>query len=231
MIILGESLISLMTADIGQLDLHINTLKISDLWKTDKDSTGPDIVQIMAILLTFILSYFIGRLYFDCQPMEGKIVENVEHHALGRPNKIYAKLYQAAHQILFFGLFGYGLGVKIVTSHLLEAERRWIDVILPGYSLVIIVISLNIIRVAHPFDINIPRRVWIQRIVVIVIMSIVPFGAMSINQGVLFSIIFGCIVMLIIFDIEGHHKVKQEKIETIEKWQSHFSLNMTPQYK
>ena len=113
MIILGESLISLMTANIGQLDLHINTIKISHLWTTHT-STGADIMEIICILLTFILSYFIGRLYYECQPTEERILANAQNHALGRSNKIYAKLYQSAHQVLFFGLFGYGVGVSLV---------------------------------------------------------------------------------------------------------------------
>lgn len=117
-------------------------------------------------------------------------------------------------------VFHFLILTEIVAKHLLEAERRWIDVLLPGYSLVIIVISLNIIRIAHPFDINIPRKVWIQRILVIFIMSMAPLCAMALSQGLIFGIVFGCVVMLVIIDIEGHHKVKQEKIEAKEKWES-----------
>ena len=235
MIILGESLISLMTADIGKLDVNIDTISVTDLWlRNNTKNTDSDLMQIALLLLVFVNSYLIGRLYYDCQPTEESILEDEQMHALGRKNKIYSKIYAAVHQVLFFGLFGYGVGIKLVTKHIMEDEHKLIDVLLPGYSLFVIVISLNVIRVIHPFDGERPKWVWVQRIFIIFVMGILPLGAfVGINQGIIFATMFVCILMLVAVDIEGHHKVKEERIsvENTRRYSSKFTFGSFGIYK
>lgn len=230
MIILGESLISLMTADIGKLDVDIDSISFTDFWiRNNTKNTDSDLMLVVLLLLVFVNSYLIGRLYYDCQPSEEAILENEEHHALGRKNKIFSKLFAAVHQVLFFGLFGYGVGIKLVTKHILEDDHKMIDVLLPGYSLFVIVISLNVIRVIHPFHGERPKWVWIQRIVVITVMGILPLIVFfDINQGFIFGFMFWCILMLVVVDIEGHHKVKEERImvENTRRYSSKFSFGI-----
>jgi len=230
MIILGESLISLMTADIGHLDVDIHTISGQDFWiRHNSKNTDSDLMQVALLLLVFVNSYLIGRLYYDCQPSEECILENEEQHALGRKNKIWAKIYSAVHQILFFGLFGYGVGIKLVTKHIQHDEHKLIDVLLPGYSLFVIVISLNIIRIIHPFHGERPKWVWIQRIVIICVMGILPLTAFfDINQGIIFGLMFWGILMLVVVDIEGHHKQKEERkmVENTRRYSSKFSFGL-----
>eukprot|EP01084_Bolivina_argentea_P076432 138520_1 len=209
MIILGESIISVMNTNLGELNLEEEFA-----WKPD--GTPPSQILIAFVLLTFILSYCIARLYFDCQPNEESIMNGNNNHAL-RISASRAKMYLQSHQILFFGLLGLGMGIKISGKHLLETKRRWIDVILPGYSLVVIIIALNIIRIAHPYDNSKNKKIWIFRIMLLLIMFIMPMFATTINNGVIFIVIFLCIVLQLFVDVEGKEQGKKIKEEMKEK--------------
>eukprot|EP01084_Bolivina_argentea_P140684 247271_1 len=63
MLILGEAIISIMTSHIGAFNIS-------------------SVIQIIFTILTFILCFFIGRLYFDCQPNEHCIMHKSNNHAL-----------------------------------------------------------------------------------------------------------------------------------------------------
>ena len=207
MIILGESLISIMTTDVGELD-------IDEKFTWDQDGVPPDLTVIFFVLLTFIESYCIGRLYYNCQPSEEQILTGTDNHAL-RLSKERGRMYSYAHQLLFFGLLGYGIGVKIAGGHILSAKRRWIDIVLPQYSLCVIVICLNLIRVAHPFDAH--KAIWVYRMLILIIMLIMPALAKTINQGIIVITEFLCIIGLVIVDVEGRAKIQAEKQEAKEK--------------
>ncbi len=125
-------------------------------------------------------------------------------------------MYLHSHQILFFGLLGLGMGIKISGKHLLETKRRWIDVVLPAYSLVVIIVALNIIRIAHPYE-NVKKKVWIFRIILLLIMFVMPMFAKSMNNGVIFVIIFLCIGLQLVVDVEGKEQVRTVKEEMKEK--------------
>ncbi len=75
MIILGESIISVMNTNLGELNLEDEFV-----WKDD--GTPPSQILIAFVLLTFVLSYCIARLYFDCQPNEESIMNGMNNHAL-----------------------------------------------------------------------------------------------------------------------------------------------------
>ena len=207
MLILGESIISIMSADLGELNLEQEFV-----WADD--GTPPSQVLVVFVILVFYMTYCIGRLYYDCQPSEEAIMEGHDNHAL-RISAKRGRLYMYAHQMLFFGLLGIGVGIKIAAKHLLDTERRWIDVILPGYSLVIIVIALNMIRVAHPYHVH--YKIWIFRALLLGVMMIMPFFALAINNAVIFGVMLACIVLQLHVDVEGKEKIKHEKEELKEK--------------
>eukprot|EP01083_Nonionella_stella_P096512 271360_1 len=199
LIILGESIISILTTEIGDLDLKDIRFKA--------DGTPPDMVLIVFILLAFIMAYCIARLYYNCQPPAEHIEET--GHALHKAEWYGRRLYTYSHQVLFIGLLGLGIGIKITGKHLLYPKKQWIDVLLPGYSLVIIVISLNLIRISHPYNTN--YKVWLFRLILIVIMSIIPAFAMKINQGIIFGVIFMCILLMVCVDVEGKLMMRHSK--------------------
>ena len=207
MLILGESIISIMGAELGDLNLE-------EKFEWDPDGAPPSQILIVVMVLVFYLTYCIARLYYDCQPSEEAIMCGHDNHAL-RISATTGRLYMLAHQMLFFGLLGLGVGIKIAAKHLLDPKRRWIDVLLPGYSLVIIVIALNIIRVAHPY--NVHTKIWIFRGILLFIMIITPLFTHVINNAVILGVLFGCVVLQFMVDVEGKEKIKNEKEEMKER--------------
>merc|ERR1719195_633525 len=130
MIILGEALIAVMTQDVGG---DLDSCSAYD--SGDCQWFEMEFNKIAFYLMIFILSYCVGRLYFNCQPSEEAIMEDLEGHAL-RAGKKEAKLYIHSHHILFIGLLGYGVGIKIAGKNVIGTKDNSIDVLLPGYSLV-----------------------------------------------------------------------------------------------
>ena len=193
LVILGEAIISVMTADVGALDL-------ANLTFFATNGKPPDIALIVYILLNFLITYFIARLYYNGQPEEHALYSDKWH---GKP------LFSYIHQILFLALLGLGMGIKIAGKHLLGYHKYWIDVWLPGYSLVIIIICLMFIRISHPYHAD--HKLWIFRAFIIMIMAIMPVFAMEMNQGVIFMILFVCVIMLVATDVEGRETRKEIK--------------------
>lgn len=97
MIILGEALISVMTQETGK-----NLTEIPD----DGEWYEAELIRIIFYLMIFILTYYIGKLYFNCQPSEEAIMEDLEGHAL-RTSKNMARLYIHSHHVLFIALLAY----------------------------------------------------------------------------------------------------------------------------
>ena len=161
-----------------------------------------------------MLTYHLAQLYYDCQPSDEAIISGHENHAL-RISAKTGRLYMYAHQLLFFGLLGLGIGIKITAKHILDTERRWIDVVLPGYSLCVIIIALHIIRVAHPYHAHV--KVWVFRGILLLIMFITPIFTKVVNNAVLFGIFFACVVLNLLVDVEGKEKIEHDKEEMREK--------------
>ena len=216
MIILGEALIAVMTADIGTLDL-------SQFEWTD-DGSPPDLLKVFFFLGIFVLSYCIGRLYYGCQPSEEAILHGLDTHAL-RINKTRARLYIHSHTILFAALLGYGIGIKLASKHVLSSDQQWIDVLLPGYSLVVIIICLNIIRAAHPN--NADYKIWTFRLIVLCILTASPVLAQSINQMLIWVLWLLCVMALVATDVESEQKRRDEKHHQSER--SHAAKILTAQ--
>ena len=90
------------------------------------DITGTpvaDVIVLGLLLCSFVMTYFISRLYYDCQPPEEEIILGEENHAL-RKSVTTALFYVYSHQLLFFGLLGLGMGIKITASNLQSPNRR-----------------------------------------------------------------------------------------------------------
>eukprot|EP01083_Nonionella_stella_P096630 271703_1 len=207
MIILGESIISIMTSDLGELDLE-------ERFRFKADGSPPSQILVVFVLLAFVLSYSVARLYFDCQPSEESILEGYEVHAL-RVSAFRGITYMKSHEILFFGLLGLGMGIKITGKHLLADNKSAIDVVLPGYSLVVIIITLNAIRIAHPYRVHI--KFWIMRGLLLVVMIVLPIFWEKMNNGVIFLVIMLCVELQLWLDVEGREKIKNQKGELKEK--------------
>eukprot|EP01083_Nonionella_stella_P232165 819267_1 len=157
------------------------------------------------------MSYCIAKLYFDCQPSEEDIMHGIHNHAL-RINVPARILYIVAHHILFFGLLGFGIGIKIAFKHFSVSaeERELIDVLLPGYSVVVILISTNVIRWSHPYSIiRTSKLVWVFRIILIITMAIAPIFASKLNRGIIFGVFLFCLICLNVVDVEGRRNRKK----------------------
>jgi len=201
MIILGEALIAVMTADIGTLDLS------EFMWK---NGTPPDLLKVFFFLGIFVLSYCIGRLYYGCQPSEEAILHGLDTHAL-RINKTRARLYIHSHTVLFAALLGYGIGIKAASKHVLDKaeDQLWIDILLPGYSLVLIIICLNVIRAAHPN--NADFKIWTFRLVILIVLAGSPILAKTVNQMIIWVLWSLCVIALVATDVESEQKRQDEK--------------------
>eukprot|EP00484_Ammonia_sp_Unknown_P021243 CAMPEP_0197041654 /NCGR_PEP_ID=MMETSP1384-20130603/18170_1 /TAXON_ID=29189 /ORGANISM="Ammonia sp." /LENGTH=590 /DNA_ID=CAMNT_0042472625 /DNA_START=62 /DNA_END=1834 /DNA_ORIENTATION=+ len=209
MLILGESIISIMSADYGSV--------IFDS-ATTADGVPPGEILVIFVIMAFLFAYCIGRLYYDCQPPEEAILEGNNNHAL-RISAARGRTYMYAHQLLYFGLLGLGMGIKIDTKHLFESKRRWVDVVLPGYSLVVISIGINLIRIAHPYciaDVQKYKKIWVARGVILLIMMIMPLFAKLLNNGVILIVLFVCMFAQLALDVEGRARVQHEKAELKE---------------
>ena len=131
------------------------------------------------------------------------------------------------------------MGVKIAGKHLFEEEPYWIDTVLPGYSLVVIIFALNIVRLSHPpypdgefqddagsyhfkpgwiiLKMKKHPKVWAFRAVIIIIMSIMPLLVQNVNAGFILIVIFFCVFALQFADIEGKNQRRKQKEELKEK--------------
>ena len=212
LVILGEAIISVMTADVGALDLANITFFATN-------QKPPDIALIAFILLNFLITYCIARLYYNCQPEEDHALYSEEWHG--------KKLFSYIHQILFLALLGLGMGIKITGKHLLKHNKYWIDVLLPGYSLVIIIICLMFIRISHPYHAD--YKLWIFRAILVMIMAIIPVFAMKINQGFIFMILFTCVILMVVTDIEGK-KTRRERKHRRHQQSEEEDLSSKPKY-
>merc|ERR1719295_1955276 len=82
----------------------------------------PDVIVLGLLLASFVMTYFISRLYYDCQPPEEEIITGEDNHAMRR-SVVTALLYVYSHQLLFFGLLGLGMGIKITAVILMPIPR------------------------------------------------------------------------------------------------------------
>ena len=204
MLILGESIISLMTTEIDE-DTFTNSTHF-----------GP-IGWIVVWALAFLITYSIALLYFDSQPSEHAIMHVPGSHALKRTgNRWYASLFLFSNVILQGGLLGFGVGLKTVGYHLENEKSQAVDVMLPGYSLVIICIALNLTRISHPFHSH-NVKVWIIRILCVIVMAIVPIFWDDVNQFIILCIITVCILIQVLVDEEGRQEKQAFKQERKEK--------------
>jgi len=138
-------------------------------------------------------------------------------------------LYVYSHMILFFGLLGLGMGIKITASNLQNEESRALDVMLPGYSIAAIVIALFMIRWAHPFESEFSQRIrviWVVRIVTLLVMLVAPIFHDIANQGALFLVYVFCTWLLLFLDFEGQERIKHQKNHL--KDQRRISLSSSP---
>ena len=71
MLILGESLISIMSTDLGDLGL-------GEPLVVPEDGSTPRQMQVLYVFVTFLLAYMVGRLYYDCQPPEESLMEGTQ---------------------------------------------------------------------------------------------------------------------------------------------------------
>ena len=175
----------------------------------------PDTALIAFILLNFLITYCIARLYYNCQPEEEHALYNNQWHG--------KTLFSYCHQILFLALLGLGMGIKITGKHLLNTKKYWIDVILPGYSLVIIIICLMFIRISHPYHAH--YDLWIFRSGVIMIMAIIPVFALKWNQGFIFMVLFVGVILMVLTDVEGRQT--RQEIKRQQKGQEPRDVSLT----
>eukprot|EP01083_Nonionella_stella_P169653 575774_1 len=201
MLILGEAIISITTSDVyGSFSYQ-------------------GVFHIVFVIATFVMTFCIAKLYFDCQPTEEAVMHGTHNHALR--TTIGARiLYIVSHHVLFFGLLGFGIGAKIAFKHLDigQSHRAAIDLLLPGYSLVLIVISLNVIRASHPDQVASPL-VWGLRILLILLMAITPVVTLvyHLDHWILFLIMFLSVIFLNLVDVEGRKERNTIKRELKEK--------------
>jgi len=200
MLILGETLISLMGADLGDVNF----------------ADERTLIMVIFFIMTFLVAYCIARLYYDSQPPEEQIYQGSGNHAL-RMSVNRAVLYMNAHLFLFFGLLGLGIGVKLMSKHI-DEEPTLLETGLSGYSLVLIIIALNLIRISHPN--NTPWKIWALRGGLLLIMIIMPLLTGEVSPLVIYVVTFLCMVGQTLIDVEGRHKVKAEKKELREKRES-----------
>merc|ERR1712083_645028 len=150
-----------------------------------------------------------------CQPPEEEIILGEENHAL-RKSVTTALFYVYSHQLLFFGLLGLGMGIKITASNLQSPTRRALDVALPGGSICVIVIALYMIRWAHPFESEFDQRIrviWVCRMITLLVMCLAPIFWESWNQGALFLIYVFSLALLLGLDFEGRERINHRHHE------------------
>ena len=201
-----------MSSELGDLDLSQRIyIFLNGVYSPS------DWIRIFLVIGGFCMSYMVGRLYYDCQPSEEQIMIGFNNHALRRKDGPQALCFFWAHSFLNVGLLGLGIGNKIAFKHLDATERIWIDVGLIGCSLVVITLSLWVIRWAHPGCI--PVRVWGARAIILMIMVIVTASAVSdaVNQGVLFGVLFVCVMLQLVLDFEGQEQRQKEREELKER--------------
>jgi len=221
-LILGEAIIASMLAELdGDNGFSMQeTIEFS--------GAPPDIIVLFLLLASFVMTYFISRLYYDCQPPEEEIIKGEGNHAMRRSVKS-ALLYVYSHMILFFGLLGLGMGIKITASNLQSDDPRALDVMLPGWSIAAIVIALFMIRWAHPFSSENKQRIrviWVVRIVSLLVMLVCPIFHDIANQGALFLVYVFCTWLLLFLDFEGQERIAEEKQHL--KDQRRISLSSSP---
>ena len=71
------------------------------------------LLEVMLILVVFVMCFFIARLYYDCQPSEEAIMEHQHNHHALKTTHVKRVVFLWAHHVLFFGLIGFGIGVKV----------------------------------------------------------------------------------------------------------------------
>merc|ERR1712129_56031 len=71
------------------------------------------------------------------------------------------------------------------------------------------------IRIAHPGVT--PRKVWILRSVLLLVMCVLPAFTMLINNGIIFGVYFVCIQLQLALDLEGKEKREEIRKDLKEK--------------
>lgn len=191
LVILGESIISVMNTKIGPLTV-------------DGFPTLDDLI-IFLMVCTFLISFVIGTLYFSTQPSEELMEE--EKELMTPLMKSYSNW--TLHLVLFQALLGWGVGMKIAGKHLFDEERQVIDLVLPGISLVVIHIGLLYIRWCNPFRAG--YLVFGARVAVIIIMLVACCLAEIIPQMAIFMTLVCGTVAIYAMDVEGRAQHQHEK--------------------
>merc|ERR1719361_2452233 len=146
--------------------------------------------------------------------------ENDSHALKLDPQKRYTIpiriLYLGAHHVLFIALLGYGIGVKIAVSNFSNDLNLGIYVQLPCWSMTVVVICLNVIRLTHPNH-KPSVLVWVLRLLIVVVMAVAPmFATMVDKQATLWCIEFACLFLLIMVDVEGKKNRRDAKSKARE---------------
>merc|ERR1712129_547470 len=84
-----------------------------------------------------------------------------------------------------------------------------IDILLPGYSLVLIIICLNVIRAAHPN--NADFKIWTFRLVILIVLAGSPILAKTVYQMIIWVLWLLCVIALVATDVESEQKRQDEK--------------------
>jgi len=199
LIVLGETIIAIMVQ-------HVNI------------KSSPHIQYIVTIS-SFLICYGCGKLYFECQPSEEDIHHGTKNHAM-TTTLWKGRIYGYAHNVLYFGLLGLGIGMKITTHSLENYDKtKAIYVMLPGISCIIICVSVNIIRLTHPVQYNllgndykkIVKIVWIIRVICILVMVIILCFYKKINHFIILGVYVISFMIQISIDVEGEIRNKQYK--------------------
>jgi len=184
LIILGESIISIMTSIIG-----INS-------SLDYD------VAVLLCVVTFVMSYCVLKLYQESQPPE----EHIEEWFLLHPSDGWDWY---THQVLFVALLGWALGIKITGKHLIHGDSKAIDVVLPGVSMIVIVVALMLIRCMNAFShYHSHSYIWALRVLLITILAAAIMSVLndSLNYALIFGVFAFCITAMALLDFHGEWK-------------------------
>ncbi len=103
-----------------------------------------DLPHYSVLILGFCIVFSLKHYYFQAQP------HDPDHHAM-RFSVSSARLFSLSHMFLGASLIGTGVGLKLLLLHADYSRASTPDLNLLCYSLSIVLISTNMIRLSHPF--------------------------------------------------------------------------------
>jgi len=144
MLMLGESVINIVT-----------------------DTKIEDVSDFFIIFLGFTIVFSQKMIYYGAQP------HNPDHHAL-RISANTGRTFIYSHLFLSASLVGVGTGIKLLKkSHQKGKQVSKADYQLFTYSLVLFLVTANVLRLAHGFKKRSPT-IWIFRVAAISIIALFP---------------------------------------------------------